>query len=123
MNKPTIIRMWGYADAYELIFKKRPSGAWAASVPPDMEDGQYAVEIHGEDEAGRECLWTGILYMNQGKHCLFINERKYTFWLKPRKFALVCGDVCFEISPSGREIKIEPLPQKYTIQLRRCRKA
>lgn len=123
MNETAIVRMWGYADAYELIFKRNESGAWTASVPPDMEDGQYAAEIHGEDETGRVCLWTGILYMNQGKHCLVINERKYSFWLKPRQISLDYDSNGFEISFYRIATEIKPLPQKYTIQLRRCRKA
>lgn len=120
MSRETIVRMWGYADAYELIFSKLPSGDWAASVPPDMEDGQYAVEIHAQDENDKTCMWTGILYMNLGKHWLCINKRKYTFWLKPPVLSVGHASGGYDFVQTDRAVAIEPVSRKYNIQLRRC---
>ena len=120
MARNNIIRIWGYADAYELIFQMRPSGEWTASVPSDMEDGQYAAEIHAEDGNGNTCIWTGILYMNQGKHCLHLNEKNYTFWLRPPVLSVTLTDKESGIMPISRETLIELIPPQYTIKLRRC---
>ncbi len=79
MRKGEIIRVWGKADSYDLVFSKGVDDSWNTAVPPDLTDGQYATEIHALDENGWVAIWSGILYMNGGKICLHMKENKYTF--------------------------------------------
>ena len=82
MERPGIARVWGVADEFGLVFEKR-DGGWTAAVPPDLEDGQYATEIFAEDIYGARAIWSGILYMHNGKCCLHLKMPKYTMWLLP----------------------------------------
>jgi len=119
MSDIEIVYMWGYADGFDLVFARQANGMWTTSVPPDLSDGQYAVEIHALAENGYICLWTGILYMNQGRHCLVINKKKYDFRLKPQVYLQAIRWT--EISSDGTEREIlRLLPPKYSIRLRRC---
>lgn len=60
-----VTRVWGKADSYELTFSPAFGDTWKASVPADMEDGQYAVELYCIDESGNIAYWTGMLYLNK----------------------------------------------------------
>jgi len=84
MGKGAIVRVWGKADKYDLTFHKGADGGWNTAVPPDLTDGQYATEIHALDEQGMIALWTGILYMHNGRACLHLKEDEYTFWFLPQ---------------------------------------
>ena len=46
-----VTRVWGKVDGHEVIFEKDENGIWVLQVPFD-EDGEYAVEVYAEDEAG-----------------------------------------------------------------------
>ena len=36
----SVVKVWGNADQYSLIFKQEEGGVWRASVPTDLADGQ-----------------------------------------------------------------------------------
>lgn len=76
-----VTRVWGRADSYELVFS--PSGAyWQASVPADMQDGQYAVELYCVDDGGNTAYWTGMLYLNKSELVkVRIVEDKLKLWM------------------------------------------
>ena len=64
-------RVWGRADAFDLTFDMTKGGDWEASVPADLEDGQYVCEIWAENTIGEQTYWTGTLYMVDG-HCVYL---------------------------------------------------
>lgn len=76
-----IIRVWGTADSYDLLYTLDTDGKWKVSIPADMDDGTYAVDVFAQNRALRISHWTGFLYMHQGKACLHLNKQKYMFVL------------------------------------------
>lgn len=67
-----ITRVWGKADRFEIEFVYQ-DGRWDfRGLPPDLDDGQYAVELHAAKDSGSVGHWTGILYMMQGVASLCI---------------------------------------------------
>ncbi len=94
MSKAIIIRVWGKADNFEIEFTNTGGTAWECTVPPDLEDGQYAVEINAMNEHGETAYWTGILFMLQGTPCLHIKPPKYLIWLKPQRYEIIMKERC-----------------------------
>lgn len=84
MNSPDIIRVWGSADNIELELKQN-NGRWVCSLPPDLVDGQYAVQLFAMRGNGETGMWTGVLYITNGIRCLHLNKEKYTLWLIPEQ--------------------------------------
>lgn len=84
MNSADIIRVWGTADNIELELKVN-NGRWVCSLPPDLVDGQYAVQLFAMRGNGSIGMWSGILYIANGIRCLHLNESKYTLWLMPER--------------------------------------
>lgn len=64
-----VTRVWGKADSFELVFSPLGDSGeeWTATVPADLEDGQYAVELYCCDDAGSIAYWTGMLYLNNSE--------------------------------------------------------
>lgn len=83
MSNDSIVRVWGYADTFEIEFYKGKDNRWYANVPPDIVDGQYAVGIYALNNVGEQTYWAGILYMHSGRACLHLNKQKYSLWLLP----------------------------------------
>lgn len=83
MSNNAIVRVWGYADEFEIEFNKGKDNKWYTNVPPDMVDGQYAVGIYALNAAGERSYWAGILYMHSGRACLHLTKPKYKLWLLP----------------------------------------
>lgn len=91
-----VTRVWGRADSFELVFS--PLGGswehWAASVPADLEDGQYIVELYCEDDGGNTGFWTGILYLNKSENVhVRIEADKFKLWLEADIEARLQGDM------------------------------
>lgn len=80
-----IARVWGKADAHELEFREGKGGRWHVKVPPDLSDGQYAVELYAQDITGRSAMWTGVLYMSDGVCHIALRQGRYTAWLVPER--------------------------------------
>lgn len=72
-----VVSLYGRADNYELVFMQDSNGLWGATVPPDMTDGTYAVELYAVDWAGNIGYYTGLLYMCNGMTCLRISEDEF----------------------------------------------
>lgn len=68
-----IKRVYGKADSFDLIFIEN-GGIWIVSVPADLEDGRYVVELFAEDNFGFTSFYTGILYMFDGKAAFEMND-------------------------------------------------
>ena len=55
--------MYGHCDAFYVVYTQIGKDQWQATVPPDMTDGKYVVDIYGVDNTGFLVYWAGILYM------------------------------------------------------------
>ena len=83
-----VTRVWGRADAFEIEFAKQTDGKWCVNIPPDLKDGQYAVELYAQNSYGERAYWTGILYMHNGRACLYLNKTSCVLWLRPLRCSL-----------------------------------
>lgn len=81
-----IKRVWGKCDKFDVEFSLLSTGEWVCTVPPDTDDGQYAVEIFAYNEAGKTSCYTGILYMCSGVCHLEIKVRDSS--IRNEKFAV-----------------------------------
>ncbi|WP_242846344.1 PF13754 domain-containing protein [Anaeromassilibacillus senegalensis] len=85
--------MWGRADAFDLTFDLGKSGEWQASVPADLEDGQYACEIWAENAIGEQTYWTGMLYMVDSRLvCIHLANDPYQVVLLPDRTGIALID-------------------------------
>ena len=87
MNISDIIRVWGTADNIELELKNN-NGRWMCNLPPDLIDGQYAVQLFAMRGNGSIGMWTGTLYVANGIRCLHLKKEKYSLWLMPEQTKL-----------------------------------
>lgn len=78
--RPTVIRVWGKADNFDIEFKHMGGTKWQCDVPPDMKDGQYAVELRAMNEQFEQTYWTGFLYMCNGVCHVKFNFPDYMIW-------------------------------------------
>lgn len=77
-----VIKVWGKADRFDIIFSNLGNDKWAATVPADLEDGQYIVELYCEDDSGSRAYWTGILYLSNGENATVrIVADKFKLWM------------------------------------------
>ncbi len=97
MNSPDIIRVWGTADNIELELKNN-DGRWECNLPPDLIDGQYAVQLFAMRGSGDIGMWTGVLYITNGIRCLHLNKEKYTLWLMSEQIRTQLTEERFEIN-------------------------
>ena len=58
-----ITSMYGHCDAFDVVYTQIGKDQWQATVPPDLTDGKYVVDIYGVDNTGFLVYWAGILYM------------------------------------------------------------
>ena len=88
MSNADIIRVWGVADniKLELLID---NGRWICNLPPDLIDGQYAVQLFAMRANGSVGMWTGKLYATNGIRCLHLNQEKYTLWLNREQYSVL----------------------------------
>lgn len=115
-----IVRVWGRADEIDLVFRHISGNGWAVNVPPDLSDGQYACEIHAENNYGERAMWTGILYMSAGVCCLKINAQRYVLSLLPSALSMQPLTHGKHIVMLPVDINAELLTQRISIDLWRC---
>lgn len=87
MGTADIIRVWGKADSIDLELKI-DNGRWICNLPPDLIDGQYAVQLFAMRGNGSVGMWTGILYVADGIACLHLKQEKYSLWLNREQITL-----------------------------------
>ena len=69
----SVVKVWGNADQYSLIFKQEEGGVWRASVPTDLAIGEQA-------------YWSGILYIQDSRLvCIRLEEDPYQVVLLPER--------------------------------------
>lgn len=83
-----ITRVWGKADTFDIEFEYAGGTRWTCRVPPDTQDGQYAVEIWAINEFKETAYWTGELYMCGGVCHLELHESPYLIWIEPQEIAI-----------------------------------
>ena len=62
-----LVEMYGHCDDFDVVYTCIEPGLWQATVPADLTDGKYVVDIYGVDSTGYIVYWTGILYMYDGR--------------------------------------------------------
>lgn len=93
MDRPKIVRLYGRADNFELEFSHQGGTTWTCTVPPDTDDGIYAVELTAVNEYGESAYWTGELYMCKGVCHIEIMKNDFTFWFSPLSVLAVSSSV------------------------------
>lgn len=77
MERPPIVRLYGHADSFDIEFSQTSGGTWQCEVPPDTEDGVYAVELWAVNADGLTAYWTGELWMSRGICHLVIHKPRH----------------------------------------------
>ena len=98
-----VTRVWGKADFFELVFTSLGGDRWNAVVPPDLQDGQYVLELYCQDDHGNIAFWTGILYLSNADGVkISISADKFKLWLKSE-----CGANLLNASDPNVTVKPE----------------
>ncbi len=84
MSITDIERVWGSADEFSLELTK-DNGWWVCSLPPDLVDGQYSVQLFAMRRNGMTGMWTGTLYIADGVRCLHLKQERFTLFLLPEQ--------------------------------------
>lgn len=117
MNIADIIRVYGTADNIGLELELN-DGRWVCNLPPDLVDGQYAVQLFAVRGNGSVGMWTGVLYVANGIACLHLKQEKYSLWLNRDRIALSLNG---EKNPikllHQRKVNISLLPVRFRINL------
>ena len=92
MERPKILRLWGKADDFEIEFFNEGGTIWKVDVPPDLNDGVYAVHLTAVNELGEMATWVGELFMCGGVCCVTFEEQPYQMWLKVNNYELQFSD-------------------------------
>lgn len=102
-----ITAVWGRADGHNVVFQPSQRGDWWVSVPPDLTDGQYAVEIWAENDAGEQSYWTGTLYMvDSVLVCLHLADDPYMVRLLPERYEAYLMDDRYAAGLSRRQCHV-----------------
>lgn len=120
INKREITDVWGTRDGIEIVFHHIEGDQWECSVPPDTEDGVYAVELWAKNVNNLLGHWVGELFMCSGICHLRIEERDFDFWFSVGDAELQIDEDVTEITISkhipSASIEIEPTKQRIFIE-------
>ena len=94
-----VVSLTGTVDSVPVIFTRTDDGLWETTVPPDLKDGRYIVELIATDDAGNQTYKIAELWMWQKViTCFKIIEQPFTHKLLSEKYHCTCGDrFCTEI--------------------------
>lgn len=117
MSTAEIVRVWGTADNIQLELKL-DNGRWICSLPPDLIDGQYAVQLFAMRGNGSVGMWTGTLYVANGIRCLHLNQAKYTLWLNCEQYSILLNQevIKLQLLPE-QQLNISLVPERIKINL------
>lgn len=119
INPREIIRVWGRADRFDIEFSRidiNRDDQWEVSIPPDLSDGQYAVEIHAINRAGYTDFWTGILYMANGNLIYFrLYDSNYIVTMSPDIYEIHELSIRYTIVSLPDRYKVRSLDSRYII--------
>lgn len=86
-----VISLTGTVDSVPVIFKKVEHDLWEATVPPDLHDGRYIVELIATDDAGNQTYEIAELWMWQRVITHFkVIEQPYKHTLLFDKYQCEC---------------------------------
>lgn len=97
IGKPKITQVTGWADSFELSLTKAQNGLWEISVPPDTQDGVYAVSLKAVNELGETSYWTGFLYMCNGVCHLEMKPEKYSIVFSQKEYKLLMSEPKYKV--------------------------
>ena len=81
MNGREVVKVWGTADEFDIVFTHIRGTEWICFVPPDTDDGVYAVQLYAIYRNGNMAHWVGELFMCSGVCHLSITEPDFMFLL------------------------------------------
>ena len=55
--------VWGTCDGVDILFHEAEEGVWETTVPADLQDGQYIIEVWGQTATGYLVYTTAVLYL------------------------------------------------------------
>lgn len=55
-------RVFGKANSQDIIFERKEGGRWEVTVPSNL-DGEYAVEVYAEDDAGNVAYVCSMVFI------------------------------------------------------------
>ena len=74
-----VARVYGTVDGAQVAMELAGDGLWSVPVPLDL-DGEYAVEVIAEDEAGNRSYLARMLYtVDAGNICIHVLPLKDYF--------------------------------------------
>lgn len=79
-----VARVYGTVDDAQVAMELAGDGLWSVPVPLDL-DGEYAVEVIAEDEAGNRSYLARMLYtVDAGNICIhLLPAPRFLFGLQP----------------------------------------
>lgn len=79
-----VARVYGTVDGAQVAMELAGDGLWSVPVPLDL-DGEYAVEVIAEDEAGNRSYLARMLYtVDAGNICIhLLPAPRFLFGLQP----------------------------------------
>lgn len=117
MSRPKIVRLYGRADSFKLEFSHEGGTTWICKVPPDTNDGIYAVEITAVNEIGEIAYWTGELYMCDGDCKVELYKGDFVLWFAPFSNIKVCLESTdIEVGAEASSIEIINILTKLTVK-------
>lgn len=74
-----ITRVYGSVEGHEVALTRTDDGSWICIVPKTV-DGEYAVELYAEDDAGNVSYFANMLFEVRATHvtAMFIYSRYNT---------------------------------------------
>lgn len=81
-----VTKVFGTVDGVEVIMQCAQGDVWQVPVPLD-QDGEYAVEVISEDEAGNRSYLARMLFcVDSSKLCIHTIPLKYYASILPAKY-------------------------------------
>lgn len=59
----SLVAVWGLCDGTEILFDETSEDVWETTVPADLDDGEYVVEVWGKTRTDFIIYTTAILYL------------------------------------------------------------
>lgn len=66
-----VVKVWGTVNSEEIVFYlDQETGLWECVIP-QVDDGEYIIDLYAIDEAGNKAYTATILYTVDSKHLRF----------------------------------------------------
>jgi len=116
-----IRRIAGTCDGSDIVLKADPAGLWTATVPA-KPNGEYAVALWAEDDAGnRSYFCTVLLSYDITQLCCRVKVLGIGAEWSARDIAAVFGAPAARISPHVRRVRVAAAIRHTRMKVIRCR--